>query len=109
MVQGGCTAECSNPDGALFCNGQFVNIDTTNLAQLDACVNQLNADFGLSLSLSATGSSLCDGGTCSASGSASASCGQIAPGAPAAGSICAVGLGLGIAGAVRRRVRKSKK
>jgi hypothetical protein len=99
-----CQGQCSAPQGALFCNGQYVNVDTT---QLQACLSQLSSELDINVSL--TGSTLCDGGTCSVTGSASASCGQIAPGAPAAGSIFGVGLGLGIAGAVRRRERKSKK
>jgi hypothetical protein len=109
MVQGGCTTDCGNAEGALFCNGQFVNVDTSDLTQLQACLTQLSDELGIDLSITATGTSVCDGGTCSASGKASASCGQIAPGAPVTGSVFAVGLGLGIAGAVRRRVRKSKK
>jgi hypothetical protein len=93
MVTGGCMTQCQQPQGALFCNGQFVNVDTSQLA---ACEEQLASELSINVNVSA-------------SATGSASCGQIAPGAPVAGSVFAVGLGLGIAGAVRRRARKSKK
>jgi hypothetical protein len=97
-----CTGQCSAPQGALFCNGQFVNVDA---AQIAACEQQLTSLLNINVVVS--GSAACTGNNCSAQ--ASASCGQIAPGAPVTGSVFAVGLGLGIAGAVRRRVRRSKK
>jgi hypothetical protein len=101
MLTGGCTAQCSDPQGALFCNGQYVNIDAT---QLEACEAQLTS----LLNIQFQGSGSCTGGNCTAAGTAS--CGQIAPGAmPMSEGVLAVGLGAGIIGAVRRRVRKSKK
>ena len=100
-VTGGCNTQCSSPAGALFCNGQFINIDPT---QLQACEAQLTAE--LNITFSASGS--CSGNSCT--GQAAASCGQIAPGAvPMSEGFLAVGLGAGIVGAVRRRVRKAKK
>jgi hypothetical protein len=99
-LQGGCTAQCSQPQGALFCNGQYVSIDDTQLQQ---CESQLASLLNINVSASAS----CSGGNCT--GQAAASCGQIAPGAPVAGGVFAVGMGLGIAGAIRRRVRRSKK
>jgi hypothetical protein len=95
-----CNAHCSAPTGALFCNGQFVNVDLTDPTALANCESQLSA----ALNINVAGSGVCTGDTCTAK--ASASCGQIAPGAPVAGGIFALGLGLGIAGAVRRRARK---
>ena len=101
MVTGGCTAQCSEPQGALFCNGQFINLDPS---QLEACQAQLTSLLNIQFS----GSGSCSGGNCTAAGTAS--CGQIAPGAmPMSEGFLAVGLGAGIIGAVRRRVRKSKK
>jgi hypothetical protein len=98
---GGCQATCSEPQGALFCNGQYVNVNATNF---EACTQQLASL--LNINVSAEGS--CSGNTCS--GQAAASCGQIAPGAmPMSEGFLALGFGLGIAGAVRRRVRNAKK
>lgn len=100
-LQGGCTTNCSVPTGALFCNGQYIPVNAT---QLQACEAQLTSL--LNVNVSATGS--CSGNNCT--GAASASCGQIAPGAlpPLTESLFAIGLGVGIVGAIRRRVRKSR-
>jgi hypothetical protein len=100
-LQGGCTGQCSQPQGALFCNGQYVNISDSQLQQCESQLASL-----LNINVSATGS--CSSGSCT--GAAAASCGQIAPGAmPMSEGFLAVGLGAGIIGAVRRRVRKAKK
>jgi hypothetical protein len=100
-VTGGCNAQCSQPQGALFCNGQYVNVDAT---QLQDCENQLQSLLNIQVSAAAS----CSGSTCT--GQAAASCGQIAPGAmPMSEGFLAVGLGAGIIGAVRRRVKKAKK
>jgi hypothetical protein len=100
-LQGGCTGQCSEPQGALFCNGQYVSVDPSQLQQ---CESQLQSLLNIQVSASAA----CSGNTCS--GQAAASCGQIAPGAiPMSEGFLAVGLGVGLVGAVRRRVRKGKK
>ncbi len=99
---GGCNTNCMG-GVALFCNGQYVNVGATDLA---ACEMQLTSL--LSINVAVTGSGSCSGGNCS--GQASASCGQIAPGSvPMSEGFLAVGLGAGLIGAVRRRVRKGKK
>jgi hypothetical protein len=98
---GGCNTNCS-AGVALFCNGQYVNVGATNLMACEAQLTSL-----LSINVSVTGTASCSGGDCSSQ--AAASCGQIAPGAPVAGGVLAVGVGLGIAGAIRRRARKAKK
>jgi len=95
---GGCNTDCSG-GVALFCNGQYVHI--TNL---QACEAQLTSLLNINVSASAA----CSSGSCT--GQAAASCGQIAPGAmPMSEGFLAVGLGAGILGAVRRRIRKAKK
>ena len=68
------------------------------------CLSELAS--ALNINVSATGE--CANGTCS--GQASASCGQIAPGAmpPMTESVLGIALGVGILGAARRRSRKSK-
>lgn len=105
---GGCQTQCSLPTGALYCNingtgWQYINVNTTNL---QACLTELSSTLNINIDASAAGS--CNGGSCS--GTASASCGQIAPGAvpPLTESVLGLGIGLGIAGAIRRRTRRSK-
>ena len=100
-VQGGCNTQCSSLTGSLFCNGQYVDLDGVDL---QACEAQLTSLLNVNVSASAA----CSGGSCS--GAASASCGQIAPGAtpPVGESLFAIGLGVGVFGAFRRRTRKSK-
>ena len=102
-VTGGCSGQCMLPTGALFCNGQYVDLDGVDLT---ACQAQLASLLNVNISL--TGSATCSGGNCA--GSASASCGQIAPGAvpPLTEGVFALGLGVAVVGVVRRRVRKSK-
>jgi hypothetical protein len=104
-VTGGCKAQCTQPKGALFCDGQFVNA-----SNLDDCVSSL-VDL-LHIQVSGSASSECDGGECSAEaqGQASASC-SAAPNAgsnesPIGGSTLFAGVGLlGIAVARRKKNR----
>jgi hypothetical protein len=62
-LSGGCTTQCEQPDGALFCDGQYVAA-----SDVEECIDQLLA-LGFDVDASATGS--CSGGTCMASASAS--------------------------------------
>lgn len=105
QLQGGCQADCS-AKGGLFCNGQFVNV---NGSQLDDCANALECAFNIKVSGYASGSASCDGGTCEASGQAgaSASCDMSPNTPPLSGGLLALGLaGIG-AGFVRRRRRRA--
>jgi hypothetical protein len=99
-LTGGCQAQCSQPEGALYCNGQYVTTP-----DVQSCLDQLSAE--LNIQLSASGS--CSGNSCT--GQASASCGQIAPGAmpPITESVFGLVFGVGALGAVRRRSRKNAK
>jgi hypothetical protein len=63
-LTGGCEAACQTPEGALFCDGQYV--DTGN--NLECCIAALNAY--LSVDVTTTGSAACSGNSCSAEGSA---------------------------------------
>lgn len=96
-LQGGCTAQCESPDGALFCDGQYVDHN----GNLESCIAALNAY--LSVDVETSGSAACDGSSCTAEGSCSAS--SIGP-KPSSQSLpwFAAGLAaLGIAAARRRR------
>jgi MYXO-CTERM domain-containing protein len=66
-LTGGCEADCQSPEGALYCDGQYV--DTGN--NLECCLSALSAY--LEVDVTANGSAACSGGSCSAQGSASCS------------------------------------
>jgi hypothetical protein len=68
-LEGGCKAKCTQPSGALFCDGQYV--DTGN--NLQNCIDALNAY--LKVKVEASGSAECKGNECTAEGKASAQCG----------------------------------
>ena len=102
-LTGGCKAKCSEPSGALFCDGQYV--DTGN--NLQNCIDALNAI--LKIKVTASGEASCDGGNCSASGKASVSACAASPGeAPLSGGFIFAGLGLAFT-AVRRSKRRHQR
>ncbi|HMA93312.1 MAG TPA: hypothetical protein VKP30_11545 [Polyangiaceae bacterium] len=97
---GGCKAECRNTgEGALFCNGEWVD----HGGNLDECIQALREQLNIQVS----GSASCSGNSCQAEGKASASCAVSQPGKDAGSWI-----GLGLFGAVatglvlRRRQRR---
>ncbi|HET8936147.1 MAG TPA: hypothetical protein VFN67_22035 [Polyangiales bacterium] len=100
-VTGGCMARCDTTEGALFCDGQFV--DTGD--KLKECRAALEAILNAKVTASSSGSSDCEGGTCSAMGKASVSsdCSVARPGDRGSlfGALSVLGLGLGLV--VRRR------
>jgi hypothetical protein len=100
-VTGGCEAACETEDGALFCDGQYVDYGNN----LENCIDALNAY--LKVKVEASGSAGCDGGTCQAEGKASATCNSVPMDTRADGAFFALGA-LGVVGAVgasRRRRR----
>jgi hypothetical protein len=76
-LSGGCKTQCEKPEGALFCDGNYVDAGNN----LQDCVAALNAVLKVKVDASASGEASCDGGECSANGAAkaSASC-AVAPG-----------------------------
>lgn len=100
-LKGGCTARCSQPQGALYCDGQYMDQD----GNAETCINALKAQ--LNVKYSASGNAECSGGECKAEGEAAASCGTIA-GSRAVGGEFALGAGLlGLAFGVSR-IRRRK-
>jgi hypothetical protein len=67
-VTGGCKVSCQRKEGALFCDGSYVD-DGNKLQQ---CVDALKATFNAHVQFMSSGASSCDAGTCTASGKASA-------------------------------------
>lgn len=65
-LKGGCEAQCSTPEGALYCDGNY--IDTGN--NLQNCLDGLKA----ALNIEASASASCSGNSCQAE--AEASCGS---------------------------------
>jgi MYXO-CTERM domain-containing protein len=68
-VTGGCKARCMANEGALFCDGNFV--DTGD--KLEECVDALKAVLDAKVMTSSSGSADCAGGACNAEGEASVS------------------------------------
>jgi hypothetical protein len=101
-VTGGCKTRCEADEGALFCDGQF--IDTGD--KLDECVAALKAILNAKVTASATGTSDCEGGTCRAEGKArvSSDCtvARVGTGNTRAGLFGVIGL-LAVGFVVRRR------
>lgn len=89
-LQGGCETACSKPEGALFCDGQYVEVKDS----FDQCMEDLKAQFQITVKGYAYGEAGCEGGSCSAEGHAGFSCAQAAMTGESSGSA------LGILGAI---------
>jgi hypothetical protein len=63
-LTGGCETQCTQPEGAVFCDGQYVD----NGGHAQQCIDALNAWLKSHVDVSATGSasSGCDGSVCGA-------------------------------------------
>lgn len=100
-VQGGCTAACKTKEGALFCDGQYVDAGNN----LSDCVAALEAAFNIKVTTYAEAE--CSGNSCTAEAGAEASC-SAAPVNTAPFDAGAVAAGvLGIAAMVARRRKQS--
>ncbi|HRI07794.1 MAG TPA: MYXO-CTERM sorting domain-containing protein [Nannocystaceae bacterium] len=94
-LQGGCEVRCQKPEGALFCDGQYVDHD----GNLQECIDALNAF--LDAHVDASGSASCSGNSCQAEGEVTCNCDVDA--SPTGGLLAT--LGLGILGVFARRRR----
>ncbi|MBW2527825.1 MAG: hypothetical protein JRI23_26830 [Deltaproteobacteria bacterium] len=102
-LTGGCEVACQTPEGALFCDGQYVD-HNGNMA---SCIAALNAM--LDVEVDASASAACGDGACEASAEGEVTCGgnSIGP-KPSSQSLpwYVAGLAaLGMAGLLRRRRR----
>lgn len=95
-LQGGCEAQCRKPEGAIFCDGQFIDA-----ASVEDCVAAIQAIFKIEVYVD--GSAMCEGNTCSAEGEFGCSCTSSASGGDL--SLAAI-FSLGIAGLALRRRRR---
>ena len=100
-LQGGCEAQCTEPDGALFCDGQYIDARD----QLRDCLNYLEGVLQIDVEGYASADAECRGNTCSAEAEAGVSCAASPAGAPAGswGAFAGVAAGLGLLVARRRR------
>ena len=103
-LMGGCMTHCTEPDGALFCDGQYVD----HGGNLDACMDALRDTFDIEVDASARGSAMCSGSSCTAEGEAEVSCAvgwqRPSRGGAAAGGLFAM-LGLIVLGRRRKSQR----
>jgi hypothetical protein len=100
-LSGGCTAQCSAPMGALFCDGQYVDVG----GDIESCLTDLKNLLNIQVSASAS----CSGDECSAMADASASCAASPEGgSPLTGGAAVCGLVFVAAGVARRRNRKAR-
>jgi len=99
-LQGGCEVQCDQPEGSIFCNGEYV--DHGGHAQ--ECIDALNAYLKAHVDVSATGS--CSGNTCQGEVHAKASC-SATPAGTESGTkgALAVASFLGLSILARRRAR----
>jgi hypothetical protein len=97
-VEGSCKADCQTTEGALFCDGQYIDHGDN----LEECVTALEAVINANVKFQAEGSSSCDNGSCRAEGSAEASCAAI-PGTSHKGAGAALLLGAAAVFVGRRR------
>ena len=97
-----CTTQCNQAEGAVFCDGNYVDVG----GNLVECVNALNAILTSKIQLSASGSGSCQGNQCTGTGTAKASCAATPAPAPS-GPLAAFGalFGLAVAAGIRRAKR----
>jgi hypothetical protein len=96
-VQGGCDVQCQKPEGAIFCNGQYVHA-----SDVEACIAYL-AQQGISVDASARGSLTCDLAGCHEAGSTSTKGCSASAARTGAGGMGAIAVVLAALLASRRR------
>ena len=99
-VQGGCKVDCEAHEGALFCQGQYVDHGDN----LQECVDARRAYLDAHVEWEAEGSSSCANGSCMAEGKASASC-SASPASMGAAPVGSAALLFGLSTLLRRRRR----
>jgi MYXO-CTERM domain-containing protein len=100
-----CKTQCSQPQGALFCDGSYVDVGSN----LTDCVDALNAIVTnkITLSVTASGSTTCSGDTCTSTGTTTTKATCSASSAPAPGGpLAAFGAVFAMALAAARRRSK---
>jgi hypothetical protein len=104
-VEGGCKADCQKPEGALFCDGQYIDHN----GSVQQCIDAIKAALpSVTIDVSAQSSGSCDSTTSSCMGeaSASASC-AFSPRRAGGGGLAGAFALFAALGAVCMRRRKS--
>lgn len=96
-LQGGCEVQCERPEGALFCDGQYID-HGDNLQQ---CISAIEAQLNIDVQVEGSADADCDNGTCEASAEGAISC-AVVPEGPGHRSWWAAAW-LGLWGLSRRR------
>jgi MYXO-CTERM domain-containing protein len=102
-LTGGCEVQCDKPEGAVFCDGQYVDQGNNG----EECIKAIEAFIKAHVDVTARGTASCASNSCEAEGSASCKCS--APGRRASGNTIygAAGLtGLLAIAAMARRKRQ---
>lgn len=100
---GGCKVRCEEPNGAIFCDGQFVD----HGGNMQECYDALSAWISANITVDASSefTSSCSGGSCEASGKAEATASCAAAPRPYGHAAAGLGLLLGLAGLIGMRRR----
>jgi hypothetical protein len=98
-VEGGCSVACSKPEGAIFCNGQYVNATS-----VEQCITYL-ATKGLQVDVSARAQATCDLSGCKGAGTATGCAASPGSNAGFGGALAVIGLAAA-AGVMRARRRE---
>ena len=98
--QGQCEIECDDPDGALFCDGEYVDKGGNG----QKCIDALNAYLKSHVQASASGS--CTGNVCQGQAKANCHCSTPAMGRGSSGEGLFVGALAALAALSRRRPRR---
>lgn len=96
-LQGGCEARCERPEGALFCDGQYVDHGNN----LKECIAALEQQLDIAVDVRGSAEAECDNGTCEASAEGAIAC-AVDPEPRPVGALWATAL-LGIGAWLRRR------
>jgi MYXO-CTERM domain-containing protein len=105
-VKGGCEIDCQGKEGALFCDGQYVDHGDN----LQMCIDALKARLNVNVMASSSGNANCDGGVCTAEGAASvkSDCSVAQPGGRGHHGDWWLGL-VGVAAALMFRSRRGRR
>lgn len=98
-----CEAQCTRPEGAIVCDGQFVNADSVR-----ACAAAIEAALDIEVNVDGSASGECKGNECNAKAKGSVSCAVVpgdASGETFGWSLAA--LGLAVAACSGRHLRRS--
>jgi hypothetical protein len=99
-LEGSCEARCDEPEGALYCDGNYVDAGNN----LEDCVNALRATFDIEVQGYSRGSASCSEGSCVAEGEAGCSCSAVGAQPPfSRAGVWALLVGLGALVVGRRR------